>query len=536
VAGGAGRPGRAAPARQAAAPARPRLIVLIVVDQFRGDYVQRYGAQWTGGLHEIVTRGAYFPEAAYPYAGTKTCAGHATIGTGTLPSTHGMFDNEWFDSATHEFTTCTDDAGARPLSYEATPAVEHHSARWMRGTTLADALLRTSPPSRLVSMSMKPRAAIGLGGHGGRNATFIWREDTGAWATSSAFGQTASPIVSAYVKAHAVNAAIGSEWTLLLPPSSYLGRDDAAGEPVPRTFPHRLDEPLRTSRTSPRFADVWEQSPLPDAYLASLAASLVAQLALGQHPDTDMLAISFSSLDAVGHRFGPASFEVQDTLARLDRAIGGLLAELDRLVGRDRYVLALSADHGVADLPEQAPAGADAGRLATAPVATAVENALDRTVGPAAYLEAASGTALYFRNGMLAKVRANPAAVSAVETAILGTRGVARMFWSDELASTAATDDEMLQMMRRSYVAGRSGDVTIVPKRNWLAVGTGATHGTPYDYDRRVPLAFLGAGIAPGTYPGPATPVDLAPTLAAIAGVALPRTDGRVLSAVIAAP
>lgn len=511
-------------------PARPRLIVMLVADQFRGDYVPLYGQMWTQGLHEVFTRGAYFPDAAYPYAGTKTCAGHASIGTGRLPASHGLIDNEWYDASAHGFTTCTEDPGARALSYTNVAGTEHHSARWMQGSTLADQLRRTSPRSRVVALSVKPRSVIGLAGHGGPNTTFVWNEEaTGTWATSSAFTTNASSVVATFLKNHPLTAARGTAWTRLLPDTAYLGRDDAPGEQMPNVFPHLLDEPVRTTRASATFVDVWEQTPLPDALLGDLAATLVTKLALGQQTQTDFLAVGFSALDSVGHKYGPRSHEVQDVLANLDRVIGTLIAHLDRVVGRDRYVLALSADHGVADNPEQQPAGT-AGRVSLSGVAASVENALDRTLGRGDYLEAASGSSLYFRPGVLDRVRANAAATAAVETAIADVRGVARGIWSDALGATTPTSDDLLRLMRASYVAGRSGDLEFIPRPGWIIVGTGTTHGTPYAYDREVPVAFLGAGVATGRFSTHATPLDIAPTLAALGGLALPRTDGRVLT------
>jgi len=527
-------PGAAAAIQTPATAPRPRLIVMLVADQFRGDYVNLYGQAWTKGLHEIFTRGAYFPDAAYPYAGTKTCAGHVSIGTGRLPSSHGLIDNEWYDASAHAFTTCTEDPSARSISYTAVAGTERHSARLMRGSTLADVLRQTSPRSRVVALSVKPRSAIGLGGHGGPNTTFAWIEEaTGTWATSSAFTTAASTVVSSFLKDHPISAARGTAWTRMLPEAAYQGLDDAAGEQMPNEFPHLLDDNVRTSRTSATFLNTWEQTPLPNAMLGELATTLVTKLSLGQQSQTDFLAISFSALDSVGHKYGPRSHEVQDVLANLDQVLGALIANLDRLVGRDKYVLAFSADHGVAENPEQQPAGT-AGRVSLAAVATSVENALDRTLGRGDYLEAASGSALYFRAGVLDKVRASATATAAVENALVSVRGVARGFWSDARKATTPTDDEIVTLMRASYAAGRSGDLEFIPHPGWVIVSAGTTHGTPYAYDREVPVAFLGAGVGTGRFATHATPIDIAPTLAALSGLSLPSTDGRVLTEAVA--
>jgi predicted AlkP superfamily pyrophosphatase or phosphodiesterase len=521
------------PAVRTARTVRPALVVLLVVDQFRGDYVELYGSAWTHGLHRLFTEGAYFTRAAYPYGVTVTCAGHSTIGTGTVPATHGMVDNAGLDAATDAYTACTEDPAAAAVPFGGGRGTEHHSARWLRVPTLGDELGRQRPGSRVVAMSMKPRSAIGLAGHGGSNTTVVWQEDSGTWATSSAFGTRGAPYVDAFVRAHPIRPIDGLMWTRLLPPSAYRFSDQAPGEPAAAAvFPHSLDVPIRTSRTSPRYVGIWDETPFTDAYLGNLATSLVSQMKLGRQAAPDLLAVSFSALDHVGHRYGPKSHEVQDTLARLDVVVGELLDTLDRTVGRDRYVLALSADHGVADLPEQAPAGANAGRFAAAPVAAAVENALDVALGPGRYVNALVNRSLYFAPGVVERVRSRPAVVTAVEHAALGVRGMGHVYWKWDLASKTPTTDPVLARMRLSYMAGRSGDLAIVTLPNWIS-GTGGNHGSPYDYDRQVPLVFFGQLVKPGRYDAPVSPVDIAPTLAHVVGITLGRTDGRVLSDVL---
>lgn len=570
-------------AATAALPAaRPSLVVLLVVDQMRADYVTSYGSTWTRGLHDIFTNGAWFTEAAYPYARTKTCVGHATIGTGRLPTVHGMIDNDWFDPVKRVFTTCTEDPSAQALVYAGKTGVEHHSAKWLLAPTFADELVRQSGGrSRVASMSLKARSAIGLAGHGSPTTTITWEEDTGGvFATSTAFAKRLSPEIDEFVRAHPVKVEQFQDWTRAMPESAYRYADQAPGEPTGgATFPHLFEAPIRTSRTTPELLDSWEQTPFTDGFLAGLAMHMVDRQRLGQRNALDLLAVSFTSLDTVGHRYGPKSHEVQDTLFRLDQEIGRLIDALDQKVGRGRYVLALSSDHGVADLPEQVfPAAAGRGRGAppaaaalppaaspteggpppasTAPavgrpgapapaatggtpgamgrvsltaVGTAVETALDKLFGRGSYVEAVSSMYLYFRPGVLDRIRSSPDAVKAVESAAVGVRGVSKIFWSADLGPAAPSADPILMAVRKSYFAGRSGDLAIVPMRDWLLAGP-ADHGTPYDYDQRVPLVLFGAGIKAGTHATNATPVDIVPTLSALTGITMPGTDGRVLT------
>jgi predicted AlkP superfamily pyrophosphatase or phosphodiesterase len=536
---GPGRPAAAGP---------PRLVVVLVADQFRADYVTQYSEMWTAGLKEILTKGAAFSEAAYPYANTRTCPGHASIGTGMLPAVHGMVDNTWYDLAAHEFIACTEDHQARSLPFGGQHGEETHSARWYLVPNFADELKRQfNGRPRVVSLSLKARSAIGLGGHGGVNSTIVWKEDGATtFATSSALTKTASPAVDAFVRSHPVLLKQFETWERAKPETSYKYTDQAPGEPAARgTFPHLFNEPVRLSDTTVSILDSWDGTPMADEYLGAMAEHLVAQEQLGQRQTTDFLAVSFSTLDIVGHDYGPRSHEVQDVLLRLDATIGRLLAVLDAKVGRDRYVLAFSSDHGVSTLPEQvfpAPAagsgrgaggGGVTGRITAANIANAAEAALDKQFGRGHYVEALATPYLYFVPGVLERIRANPSAVQAVEAAVLGVRGIAKLYWTADIAATTATTDPTLIGLRRSYYPGRTGDLAFVYERNWTGP-TGANHGSPQDYDARVPLMFLGAGIAPGQHAGTASPVDIVPTLSALTGVRMPRTDGRVLREALA--
>jgi predicted AlkP superfamily pyrophosphatase or phosphodiesterase len=531
----------------AAAPAGPpRLVVVLVADQFRADYITQYGEMWTSGLKEILTKGASFTEAAYPYAVTKTCAGHATIGTGVLPAVHGMIDNTWYSVATHEHMDCTEDRTARSLAFGGASSERTHSAKWYQVPNFADELKRQNGGRpRVVSISLKARSAIGLGGHGGPNSTIVWKDDGGVtFATSDALTKRASEAVDAFVRSHPITLQQFQTWERARPGASYKYADEAPGEPAARrTFPHLFDAPVKVSDATASIMANWEDTPLADDYLGGLAEHLLEREQLGQRQTTDYLAISFSTLDNVGHDYGPRSHEVQDVLVRLDATIGRLLAALDSKVGRNRYVLAFSSDHGVAVMPEQSfpppaggrgqGAGGVTGRITSVSVANAVETALDKLLGRGHYVEAVSTPYLYFVPGVLERVRANPSAVQAVQAAALGVRGVQSIYWSADLAAAAPTTDATLTGLRRSYYPGRSGDIAFIFERNWVT-GNGTNHGMPYDYDARVPLVLMGAGIAPGQHTAAASPADIAPTMGALTGVRMSQTYGRVLREALA--
>jgi predicted AlkP superfamily pyrophosphatase or phosphodiesterase len=362
--------------------------------------------------------------------------------------------------------------------------------------------------------------------------------------TSDAFTKRPSAAVEAYVRSHPITAEQIQTWDRVRPASDYKFTDQAPGEPAARqTFPHLFDKPVRLSDTTPDIFDSWDNTPFANDYLEGLAEHLIDRERLGQREATDFLGISFSALDIVGHDYGPRSHEVQDVLFRLDSALGRLLAVLNAKVGRERYVLAFTADHGVAMLPEQsfpAPAGGRGaapgpvtGRLTASTVGTAVDAALDKELGRGDYVEALASPYLYFRPGVLDRVRASASAMRAVEAAAKGVRGVATVYWSSDIAAGTPTSDATLAALRKSYFAGRSGDFAFTLERNWVnSVGT--NHNSYFDYDTRVPLTFLGAGIAPGQYAVAATPVDIVPTLSVLTGVRMSRTDGKTLQEALA--
>ena len=324
----------------------------------------------------------------------------------------------------------------------------------------------------------------------------------------------------------------GRLWEPILSPAQFLFSDDAPGEPAPRVFPHRIAS--ASGKPDAEFASSWERSPFGDAALGQFAAHLVKELKMGTTSGgTDLLTIGFSALDSVGHRFGPHSHEVQDLLANLDRTIGTLLDTLDATVGRDRYVLAFSADHGVAPMVERSKTYTpSAGRYTTAEMRAAIEDALKPHLGEGPHLQTTVGFNVYFRPESLARIKTRPAARAAVIEALEAMPSIDRAYWADDLSPRTATDDRILAMTRRSYAEGNSGDLMFVVEPNWVAqsITSLTTHGSPWGYDTRVPVVFMGAGIVPGRHASPATPADIAPTLAYLLRLTMTTADGRVLT------
>ena len=510
----------------------PRLVVILVADQFRADYPDLYGHHWTRGLKRIFETGAVFPLAEYPYALTVTCAGHATIGTGTLPATHGMVANDWYDRALGKQVGCANSPTTTSVPLGGGPGVERQGPYYLRVNTLADELRaqRAYQPT-VVSLAQKPRSVITLAGRPSPSTYAIWTEDNGSWATSSAYATVPPAIADQWATANPPSRDYGRLWEPILTPEQFLFSDDAPGEPAPRVFPHRIAS--ASGKPDAEFASSWERSPFGDAALGQFAAHLVKELKMGTTPGgTDLLTIGFSALDSVGHRFGPHSHEVQDLLANLDRTIGTLLDTLDATVGRDRYVLAFSSDHGVAPMVERSQTYTpSAGRYTTAAIRAAIEDALKPHLGEGPHLQTTVGFNVYFRPESLARIKAHPAARAAVIEALEAMPAIDRAYWAEDLSQRTATDDRILAMTRRSYAEGNSGDLMFVVAPNWVAQSTSlTTHGSPWGYDTRVPVVFMGAGTVPGRHPAAASPADIAPTLAFLLRLTMTTADGRVLT------
>jgi arylsulfatase A-like enzyme len=321
-----------------------------------------------------------------------------------------------------------------------------------------------------------------------------------------------------------------------LPPEAYKYDDGAPEEPANAIWARTLPKPLNrvlppaTPGGQPQKYALWEHSPLPDEVLGRLAQGALTELKLGQGGEVDFLDVSFSSLDVVGHAYGPMSHEVQDVLARLDRVIGDLLVTLDRRVGRGNYVVALSADHGVAAFPERMRAqGEDAGRISMLEVRNRLNAAVVTELGPGRHVANISYTDIYLSNGVLDKLRARPGAIGRALDSIRGIPGVAAAFCTDDLRDPTRITDPVQRAAALSHHPARSGDFILVPKLNWLTVSSGTTHGSNHEYDQHVPVVFYGAGIRPGRYERPASPADVAPTLGRLVGVKMPQAEGSPL-------
>jgi len=512
----------APPPAEIEATERPKLVVLVVVDQFRRDYVDRFGDLFTGGLRTLLDEGVFFENARHEHSYPATGPGHATLTTGEPPRIHGIIGNGWYDRE-GDWVYCVEDEEG-----EASPAR-------LQASTLGDWLKARDPRAKVYSVSGKDRAAILMGGERADGA-FWYDSSNGGMETSSYYYPTGEPPewLTAYNDSRPMDRYFGSLWLPLPIPDEELfarGVRDHDFGPLQKGFPYVLssDYFVLTDQLYDGIAD----TPWLDRAIGSFVEVLVDSEELGMDEHTDLLAISFSALDIVGHGYGPHAHETADTLLRLDRRLRELLSLLDDRIGRENFLLAFSADHGAAPMPEWEVDGAPIGtRLGSQEIVCLqrVERRLDLQFGEQEWLSPGP----FIRDEALEATGADPSAVEqALGLAIEACPSVERVWTRSQLTGGGRGGDALFDLYRNGFHADISPDVKIQWERGFMLTRYSiSTHASPYDYDVNVPMIFLLPGEAGRREVAPATTMDVAPTLAAVAGIRIPReTTGRALVA-----
>lgn len=491
---------------EAMAQERPRLGVVIVVDQLSADSFDERLPQTKGGFRRLVEQGLRFRDARYEVAPTITSCGHATIATGAYASVHGIVSNEWTDWATGKNLLSTEDKSYAVLDRPATKQ-DGTAPTWLEASTLGDSVKVKDPRGKVVAISGKDRSAILMVG---RSAdAVLWFDAERPFFTTSTFYAQKLPAFAKPVN-DAITAALQKK---LFTWSTPGGKGKGGG---------------RQGDSEPD-AEQPALQPLIDAWEVDLALGAVKELKLGSDDAPDLLTVSFSGHDRIGHGFGAESPEGVAEFLAVDRELGRLFDGLDQQVGKGAWVAVVTSDHGVAPVPDRMKERRiDAGRIDMKALRAKLEQEADERLGAADWFESNKTP------GITATVSGREKLNGIAETlraVAIKQPGVLDLLAADRIANAAP--GSMEELWRRGYVRGRSPDFIVVPRPFWTYSRSDTTgHSSHYLYDRAVPLLFLGAGVPPGAA-GSAEATDIAPTFARLLGVPSPSAArGRVLDAV----
>ena len=496
------------------APPAPRLILAIIVDQFRYDYTTRFATRYTGGLHTLLTGGAVYLDAHQDHFPTVTAAGHAAFLTGSTPATSGIIGNEWYDRASGKAITSVEDSATTLLG--APEGKEGSSPHNLLVSTLGDEIkIADGGTTKVIGISMKDRAAILPAGHMADAA--YWVDGATGNVVSSTWYMSALPDwVQKFNAGRPAQAALGRTW--------YPLGAEGQGAKAFMTL---------TSAPGKPYFNKWEQTPWANDMLEDLAEQAIAHEQLGHHSGADLLTVSFSANDHLGHSVGPDAPEVEDMSVRTDLVLGKLLAAAERAAGgREHLLVVFSSDHGVAPKPEVTEARKiGGGRADRKQFAQTVEDALSKRWGAGKWLLANSEIGMWLNYDLIADKKLRLAEVEEeTARAAASLPYVARVYTREQFLAHTAMADTIDRYMQSGFYADRSADVWAVQKPYWLFGTEGTSHGTPYNYDSHVPLIFWGGEVRAGTYSEKVGISDVAPTLSALLRVATPSGSvGHIL-------
>jgi predicted AlkP superfamily pyrophosphatase or phosphodiesterase len=492
---------------------KPKLLLAIVIDQFRYDYLLRFRADYNSGLERLLEHGAVFTEANYPQAVTVTAVGHSTFLSGAPPSVSGIISNEWYDRDLEQTVTSVFDPATKVVG--GVPGAIGSSPRRLLVSTVADEVKIRNGDSKVIGVSIKDRGAILPAGHMA-DAAYWYDPDSNHWVTSSFYRTELPAWVDQLNEENIYARHLGESW---LP---FDAKDEAA-------------PPFCTmvAGASVRFCGGLEATPWGNEMIEQFAERAIDGEGLGRHSGTDILTVSFSSNDYVGHAVGPDDPAVRDISIRIDRLLGKLLDYADSQIGAGNTLVVLTADHGVAPVPEVNEARKmPGGRLSEPHLTQTITNALNKRFGAGKWLMPGVILNPYLNLSLIKSRKLDAAEVERVAAdAAMTESHIARVYTRHDLIAGRVQLDQIGRALTLSFYAPRSGDIFIVPEPYYLTEATGTSHGTPYLYDTHVPVIFLGPQIKPGTFHQNIAINDIAPTLATLLGVETPSGSiGRVLS------
>lgn len=505
-------------AQRPVAAERPTLVVFVTIDQMRADYYARFKPQLTGGLKRLYAGGAYFKNGFQDHAITETAPGHASVLSGRFPVHTGITANaKGVGTASAPLVGGATELGASPFRF--------------KGTTLTDWMRAADPSTRFLSVSRKDRGAILPIGHA-KGGVYWWSGSAGIFTTSTYYADTLPSWVQSFNARKGYAAYAGKTWDLLLPAGNYEEPDTVWEESggADFVFPHPFPSDLAA------VAKGFGNYPMMDSLTLAFALQGLQEKQLGANARrTDLLAISLSTTDAVGHKYGPDSREIHDQILRLDRYLGAFLDSLFTLRDQRRIVIALSGDHGVTPYPEVHSGrypNQKAKRVSLVTQVTAL-NASLMAAGVPSDAWAFDEAVFFVLNAASfdgARVNADSVA-SAFAAALRKVPGVMRADMFTSFAKADLAKDKIARRWLNMFAPGGAAKmaVTLTPYSYWESTNY-ATHGMPHDPDAGVPVVFWGAGVRPGAFADVVRTVDMAPTLAAILGIKpTEKLDGVVL-------
>ena len=481
---------------------KPKLIVAIAVDQLRYDYLLRFRSEYKEGLDRLLTRGAVFSNAYYEHFPTVTAVGHATYLTGALPAVSGIIANDWYERAESRNVTSVLDDSVKMLGGDGDGGA---SPRRLLVSTVGDELkMSDGARSRVIGLSLKDRSAILPSGHMADGA-FWFDVKNGQFVSSTYYFPALPAWVRTFNEEHPLNRYKGARWQ---------------GGQLP-------------GEAGPKLYQAVYASPFGNELLEALAERAIGAEKLGQRDVTDLLTISFSSNDAVGHAMGPDSAEVHEISVQTDHVLGKLFQFLDSQVGMGNVLVTLTADHGVAPVPEVNQARKmPGGRMPEKIVRDTVQAALTKRYGTGDWISSPSEHSLYLNLDLIREKKLDRAEVNA--TAAEAARGiphVSRVYTREQLIAGHAMEDRVGRRVMNGFYERRGADVFILLEPYWMFSAHGTTHGSAFNYDAHVPVILMGPGIKAGRFDETIAVNDIAPTLATVMGIETPAgSTGRVLA------
>ena len=517
-------------------PNQPKLVVGIVVDQMRYDFLYRYYDKYsTGGFKRLMNEGFNCRNNHYDYAPTVTAAGHAAIFTGSIPAINGMIGNEWFNQKTGKSVYCVEDTSVVTIGSDSKAGLM--SPKNLLVSTITDQLkIANNFQSKTIGIALKDRGSILPAGHTA-NAAYWFDSKNGAWITSTFYMNDLPKWVKDFNGLKMPQKYMAEGWKTLLPLEQYTEstldnqpyESKLSGEKA-SIFPHEL-----AAQAGVNLLEVIRTTPFGNTLTKDFALAAIQNENLGKSAKTDFLTVSFSSPDYVGHAFGPNSIEIEDTYLRLDRDIAEILTNLDNNLGKGNYLVFLSADHGVADVPgfwqsQKLPAGVLDGSVSSKEVKTALKIAF----GEGDFIRAEDNSQLYLNATLMEEKKVTYTQIyEIVRKTLLKRDDVADVIDLHNLANSTLPDYQ-LNYVKNGFNPRRSGDIMTVLNPSWFTGRKqGTTHGTLYRYDTHVPLLFYGWKVRQGETTSRTNISDISPTIADLLNILEPNGSvGNVISGI----